>query len=254
MNKLSITDISIEDQRDAWNLWNATTREVRVSEVSLRQASEIEVWLMHHGWRNLRILEVGCGTGWMCERLTQFGTVTGCDLSDEVLQRARAKYPQVTFLAGDFFSLPLPEATFDLIVTLDTLSHVADQRFFFKRLAQLLKRNGRLALATQNRLVFERSSQIGGPNPGQLRRWVDAGELRRLMVGSFVDIHLTSLSPAGDQGVLRLVNSYKLNRFVGSLLGEQRLNALKERALLGQSLLAFARRSEGQFDTPRGVH
>ena len=53
------------------------------------------------------IIDIGCGTGWVCDRLTEFADVTGTDLADDVLSRSQQKYPNVKFIAGDFSSLDL---------------------------------------------------------------------------------------------------------------------------------------------------
>ncbi len=34
-----------------------------------------------------RIIEVGCGTGWLVQRMAAYGDVTGTDLADEVIRR-----------------------------------------------------------------------------------------------------------------------------------------------------------------------
>lgn len=40
----------------------------------------------------------------MCGLLRPYGEVSGVDLSHDLLQRAHDRYPEVTFLAGDFLS------------------------------------------------------------------------------------------------------------------------------------------------------
>jgi ubiquinone/menaquinone biosynthesis C-methylase UbiE len=67
---------------------------------------------------------IGCANGWFSERLMEFGSVTAVDLADEVIARARARLPEVNFLAGDFLQLDLPSCNFDLIVSLETLAYV----------------------------------------------------------------------------------------------------------------------------------
>ena len=242
MDKSSRTDISIEEQRQAWNAWNAETREARISTSAQRHATSVEQRISELGRTDLKIIEVGCGVGWMCERLAKYGSVTGTDLADEVLERARIRLPHVRFLSGDFLQMDLPLESFDVAVTLETLSHFVDQAAFLGRIADLLKPHGWLMVATQNRPVLERWSEIPGPQPGQIRRWVDARELRSLLEPRFYDIRISSVVPAGDEGWLRIVNSPKLNRFLSALVSSARLERSKERAMFGRTLLAFARR------------
>src|SRR5262245_51127290 len=93
---------SISVQRSFWNEWNAAHRETRIGDISRDQRSVVTSWLRSRTRNNLDIVEVGCGSGWLCPDLVPFGRVTATDLSDEVLARARSRAPEVNFVAGDF--------------------------------------------------------------------------------------------------------------------------------------------------------
>lgn len=225
-----------------WNRWNTAAREERQGPVSQRQAQVVCEWLQDTGRRDLDIIDVGCGTGWLCGRLLEFGRVTGTDLADEVLSRAQQRVPQATFIAGDFMRLPFEGTRFDVAIALEVLSHVDDQPEFLGRMATLLRPGGLLMLATQNRPVLERWSEVGPPAPGQIRRWVDARTLRKLLLPDFELLRLVSIVPVGDQGALRFVNSVKLNRALVALFGADRIERVKERAMLGHTLMVLARK------------
>jgi 2-polyprenyl-3-methyl-5-hydroxy-6-metoxy-1,4-benzoquinol methylase len=242
MDKSSRLDIPIEEQRQAWNRWNESTREVKLGRVSELQSAAILRWMTALARADLRIIDVGCGTGWMSERLAPFGHVTATDLADEVLQRARVRAPHVEFISGDFMQLPFERDSFDVAVSLEVLSHVADQPAFIRRIADLLKPGGHLMLATQNRYVLERWSEIPPSTPGYIRHWVSARTLRRLLRPHFEIVELTSVMPVGDQGPLRLVNSVKLNSIAALMASREKLDHLKEKLLLGHTLLALARK------------
>ncbi len=242
MDKSSRLDIPVEQQRQAWNRWNASAREVRLGRSSELQASTILRWTRALGRNDLRIIDVGCGTGWMSERLASFGHVTATDLADEVIQRARTRAPHVAFVSGDFMRLPFECESFDLAVSLEVLSHVADQPAFLARICELLRPGGHLMLATQNRYVLERWSEIPPTAPGYIRHWVSAGTLRHLLRPYFDIVELTSLMPVGDQGLLRLVNSVKLNTVAALLVPRDILERLKEKLFLGHTLVALARK------------
>lgn len=242
MDKSSTLDISIDAQREAWNRWNTpAARTHKLTAAPTRQAMQIERWLA--GSCDLRILDAGCGSGWMAERLLRFGHVTAVDLADSVIAEASERAPKATFVAGDILSMSIPNGPFDCIVSLELLSHVVNQLALVARFASLLKPGGTLMLATQNRPVLERDSAIGGPIPGQIRRWVDAESLRNLLAPHFRVAELTSVVPAGNQGFLRIVNSSKLNRLLGTVVGLERIEHLKERCLFGHTLMVRAIRS-----------
>ncbi len=231
---------TVEDQANYWDQWNAKSRELNIFGSSARQGELVEKEVAALGRGDLRILDVGCGTGWTCERLVRFGKVAGTDMAPSVLERARSRAPEVSFVCGDFFEIDFPHNTFDVVVSLEVLSHVADQLAFMGRLSSLLKPGGLLLLSTQNRPVFERWDAIPPPNPAQIRHWVNHRELRELLEPKFERINIRSLVPAGNRGLLRLANSVKLNLAIAAFFGAGRVTRAKEALMLGQTLFVTA--------------
>ena len=231
----------IAAQQDFWNGWNSAHREDQIGEVESDQREVVLGWLRALSRQDLELIEVGCGAAWLCESLTEFGRLTATDLSDEVLSRAQRRLPAVAFVAGDFMALPFEREHFDVVVSLEVLSHVADQPAFIAKLASLLRPGGHLMLATQNRPVLQRWNEIPPPAPGQLRRWVDRHELRALLEPHFQVRELFSITPRSNRGLMRLVHSRTLNRPIRAVLG-RRIDRLKERLGLGWTLMTLARK------------
>ncbi|GAA4107893.1 hypothetical protein GCM10022415_00230 [Knoellia locipacati] len=238
-----MSEPDITAQRSMWNAWNRV-REEQQDEVPLRQAAIVCGWLDDLGRTDLDILDVGCGAGWLEQSISRYGQVTATDLADEVLERARLRSPEVTFVAGDFLTLPLPEGSFDVVVSLEVLSHVADQPAFLAKCADLLRPGGTLMLATQNRPVLERLNDVPPPRAGQLRRWVDAHELRALLTPRFVVDELFSVTlKSRRRHPIRALTSVRVDRVVrafdrGAL---DRLRRTLERRGYGWTLMARAR-------------
>ncbi len=226
-------------QRSFWNGWNSSTREVVVGDSSRRQEEVLLGWIEALKRSDLNIIDAGCGAGWLCERLSKYGRIVGVDLADEVLERARQRAPNVTFIAGNLMELDLGSDRFDVTISLEVLSHVADQPAFIAKLASMTAPGGRLILATQNKPVLKRNLDVEPVKPGQLRRWVDSRELRRLLKPHFRIKTLRSLSPRGHGGFLRFVNSYKLNAVLRLLTGNG-ADKFKEWLGLGFSLIVLA--------------
>src|SRR5436190_18356049 len=68
----------------------------------------------------LRVLDVGCGTGFLALRFAELGdVVTGIDLSPRMIDRARGKADQVgqdiDFRAGDASTLDFADETYDVV-------------------------------------------------------------------------------------------------------------------------------------------
>ena len=57
---------------------------------------------------NIRVLEVGCGTGWLTEVLCDLGSVTAIDLSPRAIEIAQARGTDAKMIAGDFFQHDFP--------------------------------------------------------------------------------------------------------------------------------------------------
>jgi 2-polyprenyl-3-methyl-5-hydroxy-6-metoxy-1,4-benzoquinol methylase len=232
---------AVDLQRQHWNGWNAETREQFLDEISLRQATIVRQWIESLGRDDLDIIEVGCGAGWLCRSLVQYGKVTATDLADQVLERAQKRVPSAKFVAGDFMTLPFEASSFDVAVSLEVLAHVTDQQAFIDKIARLLRPGGYLMLATQNRFVIKYFNRVPPDRPGWLRNYVSRRELREMVKPEFEVLHLFSVTPRANRGIMNIVNSRKVNRPIRALFGD-RVEKLKERLGLGWTLMLLARK------------
>ncbi len=194
------------------------------------------------GGSNLRILDVGCGTGWLGHALTSFGQVWATDLTEVAVSEGRRRFPELTFIVGDFLNVPLP-APFDLIVTADAFLHF-DHARAVKRFASMLRQDGVLLLMTQNPSVWRRRPlepfPEGVPN-GRLEQWPTRLEIVELLNPYFTIDRVTTLDPGGDRGVLWWVEHRYVRGAMNRLIGRQRYRAWLERAGLGRELVFVAR-------------
>jgi 2-polyprenyl-3-methyl-5-hydroxy-6-metoxy-1,4-benzoquinol methylase len=159
--------------------------------------------------RDARILDAGCGTGWLGNALLPFGEVWGIDLSEAAVAEGRRRHPGLKLVRGDVLAVELP-AEFDLVVSADSLIHMHDQERFVRRVATLLKPGGTFLLMTQNRGVWRRKSTLKPLESGQVQRWLSVRQYLRLLGPFFTVERVTSLAPGGDRGVLWWVE----NRYV----------------------------------------
>ena len=105
--------------------------------------------------RPLRILDVGCGAGFLARRLAAQGhAVHGLDFSLGSLQVSRrAEDPSrpVQYLRGDALRLPFANGVFDVVCSMDFLEHVEDPAAAIREAGRVLTPGGLLFFHTFNR-------------------------------------------------------------------------------------------------------
>jgi 2-polyprenyl-3-methyl-5-hydroxy-6-metoxy-1,4-benzoquinol methylase len=136
-----------------------------------------------------RVLDVGCGSGWLCEYFARFGyKATGIDLSSEMIEMAHERLSSVPFgldhetslkarfLVHDIETAPLNE-TFDAIICYDSLHHFEDEHAVLKHLSSMMEPGGQLfvlegevppagsATETELRNVMQQYETLESPFP-----------------------------------------------------------------------------------------
>jgi 2-polyprenyl-6-hydroxyphenyl methylase/3-demethylubiquinone-9 3-methyltransferase len=104
-------------------------------------------------FKNLKLLDVGCGGGLIAEPMTRLGAkVTGIDASEKNINVAKFHAEQMNLKINYLATTPenLNEQ-FDVILCLEIIEHVADVDLFIQSCAKLLKKNGIIFFATLNR-------------------------------------------------------------------------------------------------------
>ncbi len=165
--------------------------------------------------RSPRILDLGCGSGWLTSMLGRFGPTTGIDLSPIAIAKASERYPDIDFVAGDFFEAGLTERSFDVVVSCQVLDHMPDHAGFFDLVWRLLKPHGHFIVVTTNPWPIRRWDQddfvgfSGGLQP--IEHWLTRAQLGAILRERFRIRRLRTLLPGyGNRGALRLLHSARL--------------------------------------------
>ncbi|MGH9243305.1 MAG: class I SAM-dependent methyltransferase [Acidimicrobiales bacterium] len=103
-----------------------------------------------------RVLDVACGTGVIArlaaERVGSTGTVVGVDVAPDMIEVARTTAATsglaIEWRQGDAASLPLPDSSFDVVLSQMGLMLFADKPAALSEMRRVLVAGGRLALNT----------------------------------------------------------------------------------------------------------
>jgi len=106
----------------------------------------------------LRILDVGCGGGVLSDPLARLGaSVTGLDPAPTNIEVAR-RHAERAGIAVDYRGETVEAVaargeTFDIVLAMEVVEHVADVQAFINACARAVKPGGFLAMATLNRTL-----------------------------------------------------------------------------------------------------
>jgi MPBQ/MSBQ methyltransferase len=105
--------------------------------------------------RGTTLLDVGCGIGGSSRILARdYGfSVTGVTISPQQVKRAEELTPEgvdAKFLVDDAMSLSFPDASFDVVWSVEAGPHMPDKAIFAKELVRVLKPGGLLVVADWN--------------------------------------------------------------------------------------------------------
>ena len=106
--------------------------------------------------RGERVLDLGCGAGTDSLVAAQMvggeGTVTGIDMTPQMLAKARAaatemRVANIEFVEGDAELLPFADGSFDVVVSNGVIDLIPDKDAVFGELYRVLVPGGRLQIA-----------------------------------------------------------------------------------------------------------
>ena len=126
----------------------------------------------------LRILDIGCGAGVLSEPLARLGaSVVGVDPSDSNIAAARHHAAQsgltIDYRATTAEALEAAGESFDVVLAMEVIEHVADVALFIDVAAELVKPGGLLFVATLNRTIKSFALAIVGAE--YVLRWLPRG-------------------------------------------------------------------------------
>ncbi|WP_372805618.1 bifunctional 2-polyprenyl-6-hydroxyphenol methylase/3-demethylubiquinol 3-O-methyltransferase UbiG, partial [Loktanella salsilacus] len=155
-------DLTIYDKvADRW--WSDDIRWVRTLKNLV--PGRLKWFDRHIDWQGKDVLDLGCAGGFMAEALAERGAhVTGIDPASDAIDaardHARAGKLRIAYDVGVGEALPYDDASFDAVVCVDVLEHVADLHRVLSEIARTMRPGGLLLFDTINRNPLARFASI----------------------------------------------------------------------------------------------
>ncbi|MFZ4288297.1 methyltransferase domain-containing protein [Variovorax sp. HJSM1_2] len=128
------------------------------------ESGEIRYEHMHrYAWvssfvQGKKVLDIACGEGYGSALLAQSAlSVVGVDISEEAVAHAQQAYgaqTNLSFKAGSAAAIPMPDASFDVAVSFETVEHLTQQSEMLAELRRVLKPSGLLLISSPNKKVY----------------------------------------------------------------------------------------------------
>ena len=140
-----------------------------------------------------RVLDVGCGPGFVSEAAAvRAAAPVGLDVSEAMVERARARSPQLRFVVGDAERLDAADASFDAVTSNFGVLHVPRPEAAMAEARRVLVPGGRFAFtvwvpdgsvpdAIVDEAIAAHAVPVDVPAGPPVDRFADPGECRRAL-------------------------------------------------------------------------
>jgi len=127
--------------------------------------------------KNIKILDIGCGGGLLCEPLSRLGaTVTGIDASEKNIEIAKLHAKEMGLKINYENSAPEKLKSmekFDVVLNMEVIEHVSNIELFIENCSKLTEKNGIMFVATINKNLKSYLFAIVGAE--YVMRWLPIG-------------------------------------------------------------------------------
>jgi trans-aconitate methyltransferase len=189
-----------------------------------------------------RILDLGCGTGQLTEKIAQAGAETiGVDNAPSMIEKARQNFPHLRFEVGDGRNFQV-DTPLDAVFSNAVLHWIQEASLVINNLQAALKIGGRFVaefggkgnVNAITQALYESLEEIGVSNPIARNPWYypSIGEYASLLEQHGFDVNYAVLfsrpTPltAGDEGVANWIKMFASNFFTG-LTTEEKIQVIR---------------------------
>lgn len=167
-----------------------------------QEHTEVSPWWGEHTHRyieackllkpSMRVFDIACGNGYGTQLISeQTQTLTnGGDIAEEAIsscQKRYANHPLLQFQVCDGTALPFGDATFDAVVSFETIEHTVKYREMIREFKRVLKSDGVCIISTPNIAINSPGGKVMNPYHTQE---FDFEELSEILNSVFSNVHI----------------------------------------------------------------
>jgi SAM-dependent methyltransferase len=177
-----------------------------------------------------RILDLGCGRGWLTNLADAYGECVGVDPVRPVVEFARERFPDLRFeegTAGDLLDAG-QAGDYDVVIASEVIEHVpeAEREHFVADIRGLLAPAGAVIMTTDRGELQARWARRLGTTEQPQENWLTEREVRRLFERQGFEVE------AQDRAYFEVPELSPFHRLVASARFARLLRATRQRWLL----------------------
>ena len=173
--------------------------------------------------KKLKILEVGCGYGYLSYAIKKSGMdITGIDISGEAINYARSNFGNF-YTQSNIENLDPAKNKYDVIIATELIEHLIDPNEFLKKCRELLKDEGVILLTTPDKDYYPSNHIWNTDRPPVHITWLTHRAFYSLAQANSMKITYTSFKkyfPSYENRLIKFIRTRKDNPGVAKFTSE----------------------------------
>jgi len=124
-----------------------------------------------------KALDIGCGEGYVTKHIHDMGiNVEGVDVSEDVIELARVRYPEIKFTVKSIYELSKYKEKYDMVFAIEVLEHLDSPRKAVEELKKVSRKY--IFISVPNEPFFRLANVLRlkylrnfGNTPGHINHW-----------------------------------------------------------------------------------